>query len=262
MKHFMKNMAMSLCLLAAGICISFPASAAIVTFHFTGRLTVAFPNGNVIDAETDGYTPISADLTIDTAYTGGGLDPGALIGSSTLSVTVNDFFLNAPATFHDMTLVYGGSGIIGNFLVDWNGNYDIPVQVDWNVNGLTSAISYGLQVGDRISGDVMSRDTDNDGIADTVVIPSLGSVTPYADTLDYSYFPGFTFQGPAPMAATSLSAGVLSGPFVGIRGYVDIGSGNSMTVTAISSVPVPAAAWLFGSGIVGLLGFARRRSVK
>lgn len=29
--------------------------------------------------------------------------------------------------------------------------------------------------------------------------------------------------------------------------------------TAVSSVPVPAAAWLFGSGLIGLLGFARCR---
>jgi hypothetical protein len=28
---------------------------------------------------------------------------------------------------------------------------------------------------------------------------------------------------------------------------------------ALSSVPVPAAAWLFGSGLVGIAGFARRR---
>ena len=30
-------------------------------------------------------------------------------------------------------------------------------------------------------------------------------------------------------------------------------------VAALSSVPVPAAVWLFGSGLFGLLGFARRK---
>ena len=30
---------------------------------------------------------------------------------------------------------------------------------------------------------------------------------------------------------------------------------------AISSVPVPAAAWLFGSGLIGLVGIARRKKV-
>jgi hypothetical protein len=36
------------------------------------------------------------------------------------------------------------------------------------------------------------------------------------------------------------------------------GSGNC-SVSAVSAVPLPAAAWLFGSGLIGLVGFARRR---
>jgi len=37
------------------------------------------------------------------------------------------------------------------------------------------------------------------------------------------------------------------------------GSFNGMTVTNLTSVPVPAAAWLFGSGLLGLIGMARRK---
>ncbi len=36
------------------------------------------------------------------------------------------------------------------------------------------------------------------------------------------------------------------------------GTGDCST-TAVSAVPVPAAAWLFGSGIIGLVGMARRK---
>lgn len=35
---------------------------------------------------------------------------------------------------------------------------------------------------------------------------------------------------------------------------------NLVMVTDVSAVPVPAAAWLFGSGLVGLVGVARRRT--
>jgi len=254
-----RHVSILLVLLVAAVSASQSTYADIVTFHFTGRLTVTDYTGGLIGGGTEGYTPISADLTIDTAFTGGGLDTGELIGSSTLNVTVNDPFLGATAIFYDMTLAYGGSGVVGNFFVDWNGNPDIPVQVDWDVAGLASAVVFGLQVGDTISGDQMSRDTNGDGIADTVVINSLGSATPYADSLDYnpSIYPSFTPQGPAPMAATSLSTGVPSGPFMGVRAYVDIGSGNSMTVTSISAVPIPAALWLFGSGLLCLIGVAR-----
>jgi len=38
----------------------------------------------------------------------------------------------------------------------------------------------------------------------------------------------------------------------------NVGSSYSLTITA---VPVPAAAWLFGSGLLGLVGIARRKKV-
>lgn len=34
----------------------------------------------------------------------------------------------------------------------------------------------------------------------------------------------------------------------------------NISVTGVSAVPVPAAAWLFGSGLIGLFGFARKKS--
>jgi len=35
----------------------------------------------------------------------------------------------------------------------------------------------------------------------------------------------------------------------------------SLSVVQVSSVPVPSAVWLFGSGLIGLVGFARRKKV-
>jgi len=42
-------------------------------------------------------------------------------------------------------------------------------------------------------------------------------------------------------------------------GSVNIAGSGDCSVTSVSAVPVPAAAWLFGSGILGLVGFARRK---
>jgi hypothetical protein len=64
--------------------------------------------------------------------------------------------------------------------------------------------------------------------------------------------------------ATDAGAYDLSGSFV-IYAQNDFGAGFFSTqldgVAAPSAVPVPAAAWLFASGLVGMIGFARRRKV-
>jgi len=43
----------------------------------------------------------------------------------------------------------------------------------------------------------------------------------------------------------------------GVNGCAVYAFGD-VTLTSITTVPVPAAAWLFGSGLIGLVGFARR----
>ena len=42
-------------------------------------------------------------------------------------------------------------------------------------------------------------------------------------------------------------------------GSANISGTGDCSIPRVSAVPVPAAAWLFGSGILGLAGFARRR---
>ncbi len=42
-------------------------------------------------------------------------------------------------------------------------------------------------------------------------------------------------------------------------GSANIAGTGNCSVSSISAVPLPAAAWLFGSGIIGLMGFARRK---
>ena len=48
--------------------------------------------------------------------------------------------------------------------------------------------------------------------------------------------------------------------YLGLNKPFNFKTGYSATGVALTSVPIPVAAWLFGSGLVGLVGIARRRT--
>jgi len=241
-----------------------PAQADLITFDFTGRLTVIAPDGSVL-ANNDvagiidpwGYqTPISASLTYDT---------NSGIGFSNLQTATLNFW-GWEGFFHDTSFTQqSGTNLLnGTVLADWGPNTNMTSLIQWDATGMINAINYGLQVGDKLSGSTLYRDFNHDGQYDAseIIVADLGSAIPYTDggLLPFGsedlWYPN---QGPAPMAATANTIGLTDGPFPGTRAYLDIGSGNSMYVTSIQAVPLPAAAWLFGSGLLGLCGLARRR---
>ena len=233
--------------------------SAIIGFHFTGNMVVVDPNGGVISNLGDPLSPISANLNYNT-------DTG--VGGSDMSITMSGGFWSSPATFHNIALQHDevSNSINGSILVDWNGNTDMQMHVNWDATGFLNAINTGLEVGDTISGSMLQKDTTGDGFFDTFI--DVNSATPYSDTLIASLFPGSALEGAAPLAATDASLGLgydidgnfIGGtPFDGIKGLINIGSGNSLTVTSVSAVPVPAAVWLFGSGLIALAGFAKRK---
>jgi hypothetical protein len=244
------------------------ASADTYTFNFTGRMTVGMGTFVITDGtpEFDGYqTPINASLTYDTV-TG--------LGSSSLSLTTSNLFLGWAPTFHDITMSRIGSTNLfnGQFLTDWGSSYNMSTHIEWDATGFMNAVNSGqLQVGDKISGDVLFRDANNDHTYSQVVISSLGSATPFADALveqtmvnGGTPFVNYTPQYYAPLAATSGTQGLTDGPFAGVKVYMDIGSGNSLYVTSIATVPEPEtyAMMLAGLGLVGGMVARRRKQAK
>ena len=246
----------------SSVLLAAPVSAAVYEFHFTGKYTLLDPVGGYMDQQS-----ISSTLTYDA-----GLGAGF---SANLSIENFDTH-GATATVHDISLQRHGATnlVIGNMLVDWNVTAGMPISMVWDATGLFNAIDLGLQAGDVISGTYLKRNGQT--------IADVGSAIPASDALGLN-------QGPAPLAVSTwntttlctpgvdcmgnaLSGGapfsddgiggspLIDGPFTGLNINFDIGSGNSLTVLSVSEVPVPAAVWLLGTGLIGLFGVARRKA--
>ena len=266
---------------------SAPVSATEITFDWTGQFTVLGQNNGDYFVWSNGVTElpqteVSGSFKFDTA------NPNL----SEMEITLDSFSFYADSGVPDTSIVLDSlqelsyTSLLADFTLNWSGNlgdglgmqdYAMDMDVIWDITGLRNAIDFtpgGLQQGDIISGDTVTRGGNS-------IYGGIGSAIPATDGIIFDYQTGaFLNQGPAPMATTTEDYGYymdywgnLQYGFSddGVAGMVvegmpydqyasislDIGSGNSMTVTSV--VPVPAAVWLFGSGLIGLIGFAKRK---
>jgi len=220
-------------------------------------------------------TAVSGTMSFDTT-TGAG--SGTVVpfsffaGGSAIATTI---------TFQAIGNGFGGPGtlVLGNMGFNWNGNNGIPVSIVLDAAGFFGAMAGGLQVSDTISGIGALPESDNtvyggstypigpalmatmDWNTTTIAaVPALGdnpsgTLPLITDTVLDASGSGDTGVGGSPMTA---------GPFKNFNANFDILSMHIDTCTPDvcpppPAVPVPAAVWLFGSGLVGLAGIARRR---
>ena len=190
-----------------------------------------------------------------------------------------------------------GSLVLGNMLFNWNGNNGIPVSLVLDAAGFFGGLQSGL-LGDgnltqaEVAGFGAVPASDGTYTNGTFGYLGLGPVPMATTEWNTSLAPGCTIgvdsnfsdnvgggcMGVAPSGALPLVADTAAngnefaqgdgvgvggnpmsdGPFGGFNANFDITSMSSIVVTP-ATVPVPAAVWLFGSGLVGLVGVARRR---
>jgi hypothetical protein len=237
------------------------ASAALITADWTGLYTHLNTSDNPFfntsypysDDPTWGYgrrTPISGTLSYNTST-----------GAGTVSVNSFDFGSAGPANFHDFTLQAigdgtGGSGTLlaASLLWDWNGNPSMSASIILDAAGFFGAGAVGTSA--TISGTGATPASNNSPpLASYPVGPS-----PIATTTWNTNFN----NDPTCVASNSCLAGndtiggspMDNGPWIDFSVNFDF---TSIHITSVSSVPVPAAAWLFGSGLLGLLGVSRTR---
>ncbi len=149
--------------------------------------------------------------------------------------------------------VFSASGVLGA------NNYITTLAGDWAGFTEYNGVFYGL----GLNGEIFQNPGGFGGA------PTLMGLLGSAGYLDIAfdgarfyglYFDGRIFANPGNFFGTQIQVGYIGGIGVsGFTGLTYIPSSAVVTPPPPATVPLPAAAWLFGSGLLGLIGVARRR---
>lgn len=277
---------------AIGALCFLPATcfAQVITFDFEAIWTLLSPTGEFVvnSSATDNEffgnrTNIFGSLNYD-------------VSSGNGAFTINSFMLSGDeAIFVDPSMSFdAGSNLkIGNMGMNWNGTEGFPVSLVWDTTGLVNATAAGLFIGNNLTNDqlIQNGSVTNASLgsvipasSNTAIVtsggpgggttttfplgPSLIATTTWDTTpVNPPVIVGDNPSGKLPLVtdlvvdATNGDIGLggspmQAGPFEGYSINIDF---NKLVVTDISAVPVPAAVWLFGSGLLGLIGMAKRK---
>ena len=218
--------------LLAGLFLSVSAQAALVNLSFTGTTTT----GTSMEAI---FSINSADITPATT-SGGAISPLPTIDvGSSFPLSGAQFSLNSgiPTIFDTTNAYYGPDSNFETYNF-YAGNYlsispspfiqlGFPYASSFSYDTNTNNVTLNMSILDPATGSLVGQIYTGSNFS--IDLRGLNSTSPNA-------FNGYTNTENFTVDTLNIS------------------------VTGISAVPVPAAAWLFGSGLIGLFGFARKKS--
>jgi len=223
----------------------------------TGALVNSDASGNAMYGRRTAVTG-TMNFNLDTGAGGGTMAAFSFFGGGLASATTISFQAIGNGS--------GGAGplVLGNLGFNWNSNNGIPVSIVLDASGFFGAVQGGLATSDIVTGGVLGA---TDGMSFnfgkksyTLPIGAVPIATTTFNTTDIGTVGlGSNPSGTLPLTDDGIGGSPMkAGPFPGFNANFDITDLHISKVT-VTGVPVPAAVWLFGSGLLGLAGVARRR---
>lgn len=240
-----------------------------ISMSFTGLFTLIGGVGAINpNSDSAGGDDVAGTRTLVSGT--GSFDTTTGAGSATINAF--SFFGNGLAeatavTFQAIGDGFGstaGSLVAGEMGFNWNGNIGIPVTAIFDAAGFFGSIGApgeSWTVGQGCTGCATSATPDAPVYAPSTLTGgvAIGAIPMAMTTYDTA---GTSLGDLFPLTDLPSEEGAIAGvpmttePFPGQNAAFDFVTINATNTTV---VPVPAAAWLFGSGLLGLVGVARRR---
>ena len=262
-------------LLASSVALSLgvpAANAALITNLFgpynfqtdRANFTMLAPNGFIVGGTNDVYMVWDGNgYSQSWDYTGPGSAANVTASSTTnffgYTWTAHDIQVFAPGSYSFDTATGGGNpesgmmnvtvgaGQLGiHMLFDWNNNNNIDVFVVANTNSV-----FGAGVGVK---NVVSPCTATTKNCLWTGKGWVGGLSTNAPTGSQKWMLASQDGNADGISGIPMAAG---GPFAGFN--ANFNANMAMTPDPVQTVPVPAAVWLFGSGLMGLAAVARRK---
>ena len=273
------------------------AQADIVKFDMKGVFTLLNPVGDALVNSNSGFksgtqTKISGTMVFNNSMTASQTTMYDLNGTGASSLTLGPgagaafvnpfgFFGGGNAVAHDIGMQAIGAGdginpgflVAGDMLFDWSGSNNISLQIVLDAGGFftsttdtsTGIVTQGTGAAANFFEPLIACAGPSAGACTASVSLNKGPVL--MATMDGNPFVNESVDpdgtgtnlGPINRHTDGVSGIAMdNGPFPGFGANFDIWA-LTLTAHEPAVIPVPAAVWLFGSGLVGLVGVARRR---
>ena len=151
--------------------------------------------------------------------------------AATMSSIITGLVFDIDQDVNSITL---NSFLDGNS-VDLSGSYNVALNVNNNITPGNTVVDLAITTTNGINGGIHNAAGNSGNLANT--FPDIATLI-------------LTIDDPAGWALNAISDDILRMQRTGLDGEGSL---------KIPGVPVPAAVWLFGSGLIGLVGVARRK---